>query len=138
MREKATVKKIKGDMATVSIEMQEGCSLCVNNSRCKIRKSDLAVYNKGHIDIDEGDRVVIEMPTSEQAKSAFWVLGFPLIMLFVGYGFGALAFGVSGEGPAVASAGAGFVLALGIGTLIQRRHKLESFPYILGKEGEVF
>jgi len=38
----------------------------------------------------------------------------------------------------VASAGAGFVLALGIGTLIQRRHKLESFPYILGKEGEVF
>ena len=138
MRERATVIKVKGDMVTVSIEMQEGCSVCVNNSRCKIRKSDLSVYNKGHIDIEEGDRIIIEMPTSEQAKSAFWVLGFPLIMLFVGYGFGTLVFGGSGEGTAVASAGAGFVLALVIGTLVQRRHRLESFPYILGKEGEVF
>ncbi len=74
MREIAIVKEIKGDIVTVSIEMQEGCAVCVNNGRCKIRKSDLSVYNKDHIDIDDGDRVVVEIRTSEQAKSAFWVL----------------------------------------------------------------
>ena len=137
MRERAIVKEIKGDMVTVSIELQEGCAVCVNNGRCKIRKSHLSVYNKDHIDIDEGDRVVVEIRTSEQAKSAFWVLGFPLIMLFVGYGFGAFIFKGSGEGPAVVCAGLGFIFAMGIGMLIQYRRKLKSFPYILGKEGEI-
>ena len=31
----------------------------------------------------------------------------------------------------------GFIFAMGIGMLIQYRRKLKSFPYILGKEGEI-
>jgi positive regulator of sigma E activity len=136
MKEIATVKEIKGDMVTVSIQMQEGCGVCGNNGTCKIRKSNLLVYNRNRVDIKEGEEVVIEVPGAEQAKSAFWVLGLPLIMLFVGYGFGALVFHATTEGPAVASAGVGFVAALLVGMLVQRRNRLESFPYILAKEGE--
>jgi len=123
-------------MVTVAIQMQEGCGVCGNNGTCKIRRSNLLVYNKKRIDVKEGEEVVIEVPGTEQAKSAFWVLGLPLIMLFVGYGIGAIVFRASTEGPAVASAGVGFVVALIVGMLVQRRNKLESFPYILAKEGE--
>lgn len=136
MKELATVKEIKGDMITVSIQMQEGCGVCGNNGTCKIRKSNLLAYNRKHIKVEEGEQVVIEIPGTEQMKSAFWVLGLPLIMLFAGYGFGVLVFHASSEGPAVASAGVGFVLALMVGLLVQRRNKLESFPYILAREGE--
>ncbi|MEN6296475.1 MAG: SoxR reducing system RseC family protein [Rectinema sp.] len=136
MKEVATVKEIKGDMVTVAIQMQEGCGVCGNNGACKIRRSNLLVYNKSRIDVKEGEEVVIEVPGIEQAKSAFWVLGLPLIMLFVGYGFGALVFHAATEGPSVASAGIGFVVALLVGMLVQRRNRLESFPYILAKEGE--
>lgn len=136
MKEVATVKEIKGDMVTVSIRMQEGCSACLSNGSCKIRKSSLLVYNRNKLDVQEGEEVVIEVPGTEQAKSAFWVLGLPLIMLFVGYGAGTLLFHASSEGPAVASAGVGFLLALLIGMLVQRRNKLESFPYILAKGAE--
>jgi TRAP-type C4-dicarboxylate transport system permease large subunit len=86
--------------------------------------------------VEEGENVIVEVPAVEQAKSAFWVLGLPLIMLFVGYGVGVLVFRASTEGPAVASAGVGFVLALLVGMIVQRRNRLESFPYILAKEGE--
>ncbi len=136
MKELATVKEIKGDIVTVSIEMQEGCSVCGNNGVCKIRKSSLLAYNKKHISVKEGEQVIIEMPGTQQIKSAFWVLGLPLIMLFVGYGFGVLVFRTSTEGPAVASAGAGFILALLLGLFVQRKNKLDSFPYILAHEGE--
>jgi len=136
MKEKAQVKEIKGDIVTVSIAMQEGCGICANNGTCKIQKRDFSVYNKDHVDIKKGDEVVIEVPSKEQAKSAFWVLAFPLIMLFVGYGCGALLFPTSSEGLHVACAGLGFALSLGIGMLVQRRNRLDSFPYILGKEGE--
>jgi hypothetical protein len=36
----------------------------------------------------------------------------------------------------VASAGVGFVASLLVGMLVQRRNRLESFPYILAKEGQ--
>lgn len=136
MKETATVTKIEGDMVTIAVKMQEGCGVCANNGTCKIRMSNLIAYNKNHIPIKEGENVIVEVPASEQAKSAFWVLGFPLIMLFVGYGVGALIFRASTEGPAVACAGAGFALAFLVGMMVQRRNRLESFPYILAKEGE--
>ena len=136
MKELATVKEIKGDMITVSIQMQEGCGVCGSNGTCKIRKSNLLAYNRKHIHVEEGEQVVIEVPGSAQAKSAFWVLGLPLIMLFAGYAFGALVFHAPTEGPAVASGGVGFMLALLVGMLVQKRNKLESFPYILAHEGE--
>jgi positive regulator of sigma E activity len=136
MKEIATVKEIKGDMVTVAIQMQEGCGVCGNNGTCKIRRSNLLVYNKKRIDVREGEAVVIEVPGPEQAKSAFWVLGLPVVMLFVGYGFGVLVFHAATEGPAVASAGVGFVASLLVGMLVQRRNRLESFPYILAKEGQ--
>lgn len=136
MKETATIKEIKGDMVTVAIQMQEGCGVCGLNGTCKMRRSDLLVYNKKRIDVREGEAVVIEVPGTEQAKSAFWVLGLPVAMLFVGYGFGTLVFHAATEGPAVASAGVGFVVSLLAGMLVQRRNRLESFPYILAKEGE--
>jgi len=136
MRETATVTRIDGDMVTIAVKMQEGCGVCGNNGTCKIRMSNLLAYNKNHISVEEGENVIVEVPAVEQAKSAFWVLGLPLIMLFVGYGVGVLVFRASTEGPAVASAGVGFVLALLVGMIVQRRNRLESFPYILAKEGE--
>ncbi len=136
MKELATIKEIKGDIVTVSVEMQEGCGVCGNNGTCQVRRSNLLAYNKKHINVKEGEQVVIEMPTVQQMKSAFWVLGLPLIMLFVGYGFGALVFHAPTEGPAVASAGVGFTLALLAGLFVQRKNKLDSFPYILAHEGE--
>ncbi|MDH7484325.1 MAG: SoxR reducing system RseC family protein [Spirochaetales bacterium] len=132
MRERAIVKSIDGNMVTVSIEMQEGCGVC-GNSACKMRKSNLQVYNRDNVPVHEGEEVIIEVPATEQAKSAFWVLGLPLIMLFVGYGIGALLFGTESEGPAVACAGAGFVIALVVGMLVQRRNRLESFPMLIGQ-----
>lgn len=131
MRERATVKSIEGNMLTVSIEMQEGCGVC-GNSTCKMRRSNLQVYNRDHLPVHEGEEVIIEVPATEQAKSAFWVLGLPLVMLFVGYGVGALLFRTESEGPAVACAGAGFLVALVAGMLVQRRNRLESFPKLVG------
>lgn len=136
MKERAIVKEIKGDIVTVSIEMQEGCGVCGNNGTCKVRKSSLLAYNRKHISVKEGEQVVIEMPGTQQLKSAFWVLGLPLIMLFVGYALGVVVFHAPTEGPAVASAGVGFLLALLVGLFVQKKNKLESFPYILAHEGE--
>jgi len=136
MKEIATVKEIKGDIITVVVQMQEGCGVCGSNATCKIRKSNLLTFNRNHIHVKEGDHVVIEFPTAEQAKSAFWVLGLPLVMLFIGYAFGSIVFKAASEGPAVASAGVGFIMAMIVGMFVQRRNKLESFPYILSHEGE--
>lgn len=137
MRETAIVKSIDGDMVTVMIEMQEGCGNCASSGSCKMRKSNILVYNRDKIAVKPGDEVIIEIPGTQQAKSAFWVLGLPIVMLFVGYGIGTLLFGTQSEGPAVACAGAGFLLALAVGMLVQRRNKLESFPRLLGTSDSV-
>jgi positive regulator of sigma E activity len=132
MRELGIVKNIEDNIVVVGIEMHEGCESCMNGS-CKSGRSALKTLNAQNISLEPGDAVEIEVKTIEQAKGAFWVLGFPLAALFAGYGLGVLLFRASTEGPAVASAGALFLIALGIGTLVQKRRKFDSLPVLLRK-----
>jgi len=82
MKETGTIKKINGKIVHVAIAMHDGCESCINNS-CKNGRSDLQSYNAHGIDVTEGDLVEIEVPGAEQARGAFWVLGMPLVALFV-------------------------------------------------------
>jgi len=134
MRETGTVKKIEGKFLSVGIEMHEGCESCINGA-CKAGRSALKAYNPHDIDVMEGDTVEIEIPGAEQARGAFWVLGFPLAALFAGYGLGRLLFPTTSEGPAVASAGLLFVIALAVGVLVQKGRSLESLPVVTRKCG---
>lgn len=132
MKELATVKKINGEIVHVAIAMHDGCASCING-KCKTGRSDIQVHNTRGFDIEEGDRVEIEIPGVEQAKSAFWVLGLPLAALFVGYGGGRLAFPSTSETPAVISAGALFALTLLAGIVVQKARKQDALPTITKK-----
>ena len=135
MKETGTIKKINGKIVHIAIAMHDGCESCINNS-CKNGRGDLQSYNAHGIDVAEGDLVEIEVPGAEQARGAFWVLGMPLVALFVGYGLGRLLFPTTTEAPAVASAGAFFLLALFVGVMVQKGRKLESLPVITRKCGD--
>ncbi|HEY9053561.1 MAG TPA: SoxR reducing system RseC family protein [Rectinemataceae bacterium] len=128
----AIVKDIEGEVVVVSIEMHEGCESCMNGA-CKAGRSALKATNPSAYDLKPGDEVEIEVRTSEQAKGAFWVLGLPLAALFAGYGLGWAIFPRTSEAPAVASAGALFLVFLVIGTLVQKRRKLDALPLIIRK-----
>lgn len=132
MIERGTVEAVDGPLVSVAIEMHEGCESCVN-STCKTRRSAVQAWNRDSLPVAEGDAVDIEVRTVEQAKGAFWVLGMPVAALFAGYGIGRLAFGGPGEGPAVATAGAAFLLAIGAGMLVQRGRKMDALPLVLRK-----
>jgi len=134
MKELGTVKKIDGKFVSVAIAMHDGCESCINGS-CKAGRSALKTYNSNDIDVIEGDEVEIEVRSAEQAKGAFWVLGLPLVALFVGYGLGRLLFPSASEAPAVASAGALFVIALAAGFLVQKARKNDSLPVLTRKCG---
>jgi positive regulator of sigma E activity len=105
------------------------------NTTCKSGRSDLQAYNPQGFDLAEGDEVEIEIPGIEQAKSAFWILGLPVLALFAGYGLGCVFFGAVSEGPAIASGGALFALTLAAGLLVQKRRKTDSLPRITRKCG---
>jgi positive regulator of sigma E activity len=130
MRETGTIKAIEGRIVRVAIAMHEGCESC-HNGACKTGRSDLKVLNSKGIDLAEGDSVEIEVSGTEQAKGAFWVLGLPLVALFIGYGLGRLFFSRTTEGPAVASAGIFFVLTLTVGVLVQKARAQDSLPVVL-------
>lgn len=134
MKELGTVKKIEGKFVSVSIAMHDGCESCMNGA-CKAGRSALKTYNSQGIDLMEGDEVEIEVRSAEQAKGAFWVLGLPLVALFVGYGLGSVLFPSASEAPAVASAGALFAIALAVGFLVQKARKNDSLPVLTRKCG---
>ncbi len=135
MKETGTVKKIEGKIVSVAIAMHDGCASCINGA-CKNGRSALKVYNPRGVDLVEGDEVEIEIRGAEQARGAFWVLGLPLVALFAGYGLGRLVFPGQGEGPAVASAGVLFAVALVAGAFVQKARKYESYPVVIRRCGD--
>lgn len=134
MKERATVNKVEGEYLSVAIAMHEGCASCVNNT-CKNGRGDLRAYNRDGLDLAEGDQVEIEITGAEQARGALWVLGLPVAALFIGYGLGRVLFPSASEGPAVASAGILFALALAAGLLVQKGRKNDSLPVVTKKFG---
>lgn len=134
MKERATVNKVEGKYVSVAIAMHDGCASCINNS-CKNGRSDLRAYNRHGLEIAEGDEVEIEIAGAEQARGALWVLGLPVVALFLGYGLGRAIFPASGEGPAVAAAGGLFALALAVGLLVQKGRQNDSLPVVTRKFG---
>ncbi|MDD3981856.1 MAG: SoxR reducing system RseC family protein [Spirochaetales bacterium] len=130
MRETGTIKAVEGRIVRVAIAMHEGCESC-HNGACKAGRSDLKVLNAKNIQLAEGDSVEIEVSGSEQAKGAFWVLGLPLVALFIGYGLGRVLFPVASEAPAVASAGLLFLLALAAGVMVQKGRAQDSLPVVI-------
>jgi positive regulator of sigma E activity len=129
MKESGTVKDISGKLVIIDIPMHDGCQSCINGM-CKDSRSALKAYNPGGIELSTGDQVEIELKSAEQVKVAFWVLGLPLVALFAGYGLGSLIFRSANEGPAVATAGALFILFLGIGLIIQKRRNIQALPVV--------
>lgn len=130
MRETGTIKSIEGKIVHIAIAMHEGCESC-HNSHCKSGRGDLKALNSGGIQLQEGDSVEIEISGAEQAKGAFWVLGLPLVALFIGYGLGILFFPRTTEAPAVASAALLFVLTLAAGVLVQKARANDALPVVL-------
>jgi len=133
MRESGTVRKIDGRVITITMDPSEGCAACMNGT-CKSSRSALFAHNPDKIPLAEGDRVEVEIPGKEQAKSAFWALGLPLIMLFVGYGVGQLFFPQSGEGIKIIISALFFGIFLVVGLLVQRRRNDLSFPTIIARQ----
>lgn len=132
MRESGTIKKIDDKTIAISMDMSEGCASCMNGT-CKSSRNALLAHNPDRIELAEGDRVEVEIPGKEQAKSAFWALGLPMIMLFVGYGTGQLLFPQSGEGLKILVSALFFGIFLVVGFFVQKRRNDRSFPVIIGK-----
>ncbi|MEN6364224.1 MAG: SoxR reducing system RseC family protein [Rectinema sp.] len=132
MIERGTIASVEGKLVSVAIEMHEGCESCINSS-CKTRRSAIQACNRDSFSLAEGDLVDVEVRGAEQAKGAFWVLGLPLVALFAGYGLGMVLFPGSGEGASVATSGLSFLLALGVGMLVQRGKRMDSLPVVLRK-----
>lgn len=130
MREIGTIKAVEGKIVHIAIAMHEGCESCLNN-HCKTGRGDLKALNANNIQLNEGDSVEIEVSGTEQVKGAFWVLGLPLIALFVGYGLGRLFFSKTTEGPAVASSALFFLITLAVGVLVQKSRANDSLPVVL-------
>jgi len=132
MLEQGTIKDIEGKIVVITIPMHDSCQSCINGM-CKEGHGALKAFNRENLELSPGDKVEVEVKSTEQAKGAFWVLGLPLVALFCGYGLGRLLFPTTSEGPAVASASIFFALALGIGFLVQKRRSLDSFPVVTKK-----
>ncbi len=130
MRETGTIKAIDGRIVRVAIAMHDGCESCMNGT-CKAGRSDLKALNAKNIQLAEGDSVEIEVSGTEQAKGAFWVLGLPLLALFIGYGLGRILFPRTSEAPAVASAGTLFLLTLAVGVMVQKARAQDSLPVVI-------
>lgn len=92
MEEIGIVESIENGMATIVTTMPEECGTC--KSSCDSKKPDnkVSVDIAGFKDIKVGDRVAVEIPSSNVLKACFLLYILPLLIFI---GFAVLAFGLT-------------------------------------------
>ena len=131
MKQKVTVIENKGEEIVVGCD-KSACEGCHGSMFCSKNEHLFEVLNPAKIDLKQGDKAEIEMPSGKTLSSVFLSLAFPLIMFFPGYFIGRkfssnelvlLLFGV-------------IFMALGflIAALFFKKKKKNYMPYVVGKD----
>lgn len=113
-------KLLDNGLAEVAVERGTACGHCTGCGECVYGKRIL-VPAENQIFAKPGENVVIESETGVIMETALLIYMVPVVMLFLGYGLGALLH--LSQGRCIALSLAVCVLGIGIVTLLGRRHK---------------
>lgn len=89
MKQKATVLENKGEEILVGCD-KTACEGCHASFFCTNKNNAFEALNPKKIEVKEGDKVELDMPSGKTIKTIFLSLGLPLIMFLPGYFIGKL------------------------------------------------
>ena len=134
MTETATVTRIDGDIATLACGDSAGCASCAAHGICGgAGDRSFEAWNRSGIELSEGDRVEILLPTGKTIGSAFMVMIFPLLLFFVFFYAAQLFIPNPGEGVRVLFGLVGIAAGFGLNFILNRKQNRKNMPVITGK-----
>ena len=134
MTEKATVKKIENDIATLVCGDTAGCGSCAAHGICGgASERSFEAWNKSGLELNEGDKVEVLLPTGRTIGSAFMVMIFPLLLFFVFFYAAPVIIRDAAEGLRVLFGVIGIAAGFGINFLLNRKQNRRNMPLIIRK-----
>lgn len=112
------VQSMDGDIATVVMISQDGCSSCSMHSFCGTNDKCAEHYIKTDMDIKTGDKVILFIDPAKRIISALLLFLFPILLMITFYYIGASFFS---ENMAVASAIVGLAFSFVINRVIDKK-----------------
>ncbi len=88
MKKEVTVYKDEKGFLVASCD-RNACEGCKSSLFCRTKNYSFEVDNPSDIAVNEGDRVIIDMPAGRTVLSSFMSLFLPLICFFLGMAAGA-------------------------------------------------
>ena len=113
----------------------KSCEGCKCSLFCRSKEYSFEVKNPSNINVDSGDKVLIEMPTGRTILSSFMSLFFPLICFFIPL-FVSAAFFTANEIYQFLSALIGLAVGFLISFIYFKRRKKYFEPTIIEKKDD--
>jgi len=136
MTEKATIIKINDDIITLACGDSAGCGSCAAHGICGgAEERNFEAWNADSLELEEGNRVEVLLPTGKTIGSAFMVMIFPLLLFFLFFYAAGLLIDNPGEGIRVLFGLAGIAAGFGFNFLINRKQNKKRMPVITKKLG---
>ena len=88
MKKEVTVYKDEKGELIASCD-RSACEGCKSSLFCRTKNYSFPVENPSGVEVKEGDKVIIDMPSGRTVLSSFMSLFFPLICFFLGMAAGA-------------------------------------------------
>lgn len=121
MKQTGTVTKLlDGGLAQVSIERGTACGHCTGCGECVYGKQ-IFIEAVNKVLAKPGDKVTVESETGVIMQVAVLIYLVPVVMLFLGYGLGALAH--LSQGRCILASFVSLLIGIVFITLLGRRHK---------------
>ena len=133
MIERGIVTKCDGQNITVRLQMSENCRACASGLACSSGKNEVDIWDRNKINPEIGDTVDIQITTRQQIESILLLIVLPFGLFALGYFIHQLIFPATNQTAGIFGGIFGIILGIILGSLIDRRRKQESMPYILRK-----
>lgn len=134
MKKEATIYKTNEGELLASCD-KNACEGCKCSLFCRSKEYSFEVKNPSDINVDSGDKVLIEMPTGRTILSSFMSLFFPLICFFIPL-FVSAAFFTANEIYQFLSALIGLAVGFLISFIYFKRRKKYFEPTIIEKKDD--
>jgi sigma-E factor negative regulatory protein RseC len=86
--ERGIVVKIGLDTAWIKVVPSEACEGCASHGSCSAQRGEMEVEVLNPMGAKEGDRIVVDMPTTSLLKASFLLYIFPIICMIAGAALG--------------------------------------------------
>lgn len=132
MKKEVTVHKTNDGNLIASCD-KNACEGCKSSLFCRGKDYQFNVDNPDNINLNDGDKALIDMPTGRTILSSFMSLFFPLICFFIPL-FVSAAFFTSNEVYQFLSALVGLAIGFLISCVYFKLRKKEFLPTIIEKK----